>query len=111
MNTYYLILILSVILASSSQILLKMAAKKKYPNHLQEYLNPLVITGYGLTFVSMFLTILSYRGLAYKNVPIMESIGFIIVMILGRIIFKEKLSIWKISGTCIILAGICIYYL
>ena len=55
---YTLILTGSVFISSVSQILLKKAAGKKYPNKLREYLNPFVITGYllffGCTILSMF---------------------------------------------------------
>lgn len=107
----YLILFASVLVSAFSQILLKKAASKEYPTFIRQYLNVYVICGYGMTFLSMFLTVLAYRGLEYKVVPIIESIGFILVMLLSRLIFKESLTWKKILGTCIILLGIGIYYL
>lgn len=111
MNPSYLILFASVTIASFAQILLKCGALKNYATFLRQYLNVYVISGYGLTFFSLFLTTLAYRGLEYKVVPMIESLGFILVMLLSRIFFKEKLTVKKICGTCIILAGICIYYI
>ena len=111
MNYSYLILLSSVTIAAFAQILLKKGADKSYSSFLRQYLNGYVIGGYGLTFFSLFLTILAYRGLEYKIVPIIESLGFILVMILSRIFFKEKLTPRKILGTCIILIGIGIYHL
>lgn len=46
MNTHLLILILSVVVASFSQILLKKSAQKTYRSIIYEYLNPYVICGY-----------------------------------------------------------------
>ncbi len=111
MNPSYLLLLLSVLIASFAQLLLKQGANRHYPTFLSQYLNPYVIGGYGLTFLSLFLTTLSYRGLEYKTVPLIESLGFVFVLILTRIFFKEKINFKKIMGTCIILLGIFIYYL
>ena len=111
MNYSYLILLSSVTLAAFAQILLKKGAEKTYSSFLRQYLNVYVIGGYGLTFFSLFLTTLAYRGLEYKVVPVMESLGFILIMFLSRLFFHEKLTLKKILGTCIILAGIGIYHL
>lgn len=82
-----------------------------YEGFIKQYLNVYVITGYGLMFISLFMTMISFRFLPYKIVPIIESIGFILVMLLSRVFFREKLTKNKILGTCIILAGICIYHI
>ena len=66
MNRYFLIAILSGMLSSFSQILLKKSALKQYDTFLKQYLNPLVIGGYGITALCMVLTILAYRGMPYK---------------------------------------------
>lgn len=111
MNNYYLLLILSISIASFSQVLLKKATTKHYETIIQQYVNPFVIVGYILTFTSMILTIICYKGLEYKIVPLLESLGFIIVMFLSRIFFGEKLTTKKIIGTTIILIGIVVYYI
>ncbi len=111
MNKYYILIIISISIAALSQILLKKAATKKYDSLLKQYINPFVIIGYLLTFTSMIITIICYKGLEYKIVPLMESLGFIIVMFLSRIFFKEKLTTKKIVGTTVILIGIVVYYI
>ena len=58
---------LSVAVASISQVLLKKSALKTYNTVVREYLNPYVISGYGLLFLSMLLTIYAYSGMEYKN--------------------------------------------
>ena len=73
MNTHLLILILSVVVASFSQILLKKSAQKTYRSIICEYLNPYVICGYGMMFLSMFLTIIAYSGMDFTNVQIVEA--------------------------------------
>ncbi len=110
-NLYFGLYICSVTLAAVSQILLKKSALKKHDGFLKEYLNPYVIGGYMLTGISMLLTILAFRGLEYKNGPIIESLGLVLVMLFGIFIFREKLTKKKCIGTVLILAGIFVYYL
>ncbi|MDE6918589.1 MAG: multidrug ABC transporter, partial [Lachnospiraceae bacterium] len=51
---------LSVAIASVSQVLLKKSALNKYDTVVREYLNPYVVGGYGLLFLSMLLTVYAY---------------------------------------------------
>lgn len=110
MNVYYLMGILSVVIASFSQVLLKKGAMNKYDSFIKEYLNFWVITGYLMMFASLFLTMLVYRGVDFMNVPVLESIGYILVPVLSYFFFKEALTSKKIIGIICILAGIIIYY-
>ncbi|MDE7324514.1 MAG: EamA family transporter [Lachnospiraceae bacterium] len=102
---------LSVAVASVSQVLLKKSALKTYDTVIREYLNPYVIGGYGLLFCSMLLTVYAYSGMDYKNGPVIESLGNVFVLVLGYIIFKEKISVRKILGIVCIMAGIVIFNL
>ncbi len=111
MNSYFLIYIISVTVASVSQLLLKKSAMREHHSLLGEYINPYVITGYGMLFLSMFLTILAFHGLEYKNGPVIESLGYVIVLFLSRIFFREKITVKKIAGTLCILAGVAVFYL
>ena len=97
-NRYIVIMFLSVSAASVSQLLLKKSAMKKYASVIKEYLNPLVIGGYGILFLSMLLTIYAYSGMDYKNGPIIESFGNVIVLVLGYLFLKEKISFKKLIG-------------
>jgi len=110
MDRYFGIYVCSVVLAALSQVLLKKSALKEHEGFLKEYLNPYVIGGYGLTGISMLLTIFAFRGMEYKNGPIIESLGFVLVMFFGLFIFKEKLTKRKLIGTGLILCGIFIFY-
>lgn len=83
----------------------------RYDSFIKEYLNPWVIVGYGMMVVSMLVTILAYRGLEYKNGPVIESVGYLLVMFLSAVFFKEKITKKKIIGNAIILLGIFVFYL
>lgn len=110
MNIYYLLGILSVTVASFSQVLLKKGAMKEYGSFIKEYLNVWVITGYFMMFASVFLTMIVYRGMDFMNVPVLESVGYVLVPILSYFFFKEALTRRKIIGIACILVGIIIYY-
>lgn len=103
-------LLLSVLVAACSQILLKKSAQKTYPNVIREYVNPYVILGYAMMVGSTLLTVAAYKGLDYKNGPVIEALGFPLIMILGRVFFGEKLTKKKLLGNGLILAGILIFY-
>ncbi len=110
-NQYILCMMLSVTLASFSQILLKKSTVCKYNSVIKEYLNLYVIGGYGLLFISMLLTIYAYSGMDYKNGPVIEAFGNVIVLVLSFIFFKEKISIRKLAGIICIIGGIVVFYL
>lgn len=110
-NGYYAIGLLSVTIASFSQVLLKKGAMKKYDSFIKEYLNVFVILGYIMMFGSVFLTMLVYRGLNFMSVPVLEAVGYVLVPVLSYFFFKEKLTKRKIMGSLFILVGVCVYYL
>ena len=110
-TSYYILYLISVTIAAFSQLLLKKSANRTHESLLKEYLNLYVIGGYGLLVVSMLLTIGAYRGLAYKNGPIIESLGYVLVMLLSGIFLKEKITARKIAGTALILVGLLVFYL
>ena len=109
-NPWLLMFVLSSSVAAFAQVLLKKAASKTYSSVIREYLNPYVIIGYGLMF-SMLIGVVGYRHVEYKNGSVMESFGFLMVMILSRVFFGEKITKKKILGNLLIFAGIAIFYL
>lgn len=108
---YWILLLSSVVIAAFSQILLKKSAKITYKAWMQEYLNPYVIIGYSMMIVSTVLTIFAYKGLEYKNGPIIESLGYILVMLLSCYFFGEKITKLKLLGNLLILIGIVVFYI
>ena len=106
---YYMIFLISVLVASLSQIILKKSAMMAYPNRLREYLNPYVITAYTFFFGSAFLTTISYQVVPLTLGPVLESTGYIYIGILSFLILKEKLTKRKIFGNFLIIVGILIY--
>ena len=105
-----LLLVLSVVVASFSQILLKKSTQKTFPSVVREYLNIYVITGYGMMVVSTLLTVGGYIGLEFKSGAVIESLGFVLVMFLSRFFFGEKITKKKLLGNSLILLGIFVFY-
>ena len=106
-----IILLVSVLVASVSQILLKISANRKHESWLKEYLNPLVITAYAMLFGSTVLTILALRHLPLSHQPLYESVSYIFVSVMGFLLLKERFSKRKLLGLGLILAGILVFCL
>lgn len=107
----YIILIISVLISTCSQILLKKASNIEYSSKIKEYLNWRVIAGYTIMVISTILTIIAFRGLDYKNGPIIESLGYIFILFLGRWFLQEKITKKKVIGNALILIGIAVFYI
>lgn len=109
MNKYLAIKLLSVLIAVVSQILLKKSATIRHENNIKEYLNPYVIIAYGLFFISAVLGVYSLRGISILNSTIIESLSYVLIPILGIILFKEKMNSKQIIGTVLIVVGIFVF--
>lgn len=110
-NQYIVLYLFSVFIASVSQLLLKVSADTTYSNKIKEYLNFRVISAYGLFFISTILTVISLKGVALNRAPILEASGYIYIMLLSRLILKEKITLTKFLGNVVIVVGILIYSL
>lgn len=106
---YYLVMFSGVFIASISQILLKKAALKKYKGFIGQYLNVLVITGYSLMLISTVCTVIAMKKMPISTVPIWNSLGMVLAVLWGRIIFAEKISTKRKFGIVIVLLGIMIF--
>ena len=121
MRKYVLLMLLAQLIASVSQLLLKEAAlrysddgedgKSRAVKLVRQYLNILVIGGYVLLMVSMFLSIVCYGGMPYMYVVIIEPVSYVMVMLLARVFFREKITGRKLFGMCMILTGILVFYI
>lgn len=112
MNNWMWLIALGTLVASVSQVLLKKSAEKTYTSLIKEYLNPYVIFGYGLMVCSTVCGVIAYNnGLEYKSGVMVESIGFVMVMIFSKVFFGEKITKRKIIGNVLILVGMLVFYL
>lgn len=109
MNKFILIKVISVVVASISQIFLKISANKIYESKIKEYLNPLVIIAYGFFFFSMLIGMYSLKGITVSSSMIIESLSYILIPIFGFLFFEERLNSYQYAGIVIILLGIMVY--
>lgn len=111
MNKYVIILCVLVFVSSVAQVILKISANCKYSSRVREILNYKVITAYSITFIVMILTILFMKHVEYKLIPIIESLGYVYIMLLSTIILKEKSSRKVKIGNILIIIGIIVFNL
>ncbi len=113
MNTtvavYAGIILLSTLIASVSQVMLKKSALKTYDSPLKEYLNPLVIVAYVLFVGTTLLSVIAYRGIPLSLGPVLEATGYVYVTVFGVLIFKERMTPRKVLALALIVVGIAIY--
>lgn len=108
----YIIVILSVFLASCSQMLLKQGARQEYEVWWRQYVNGWVISGYVILFSTMVMNIFAMsRGVKVQEVSIIEAISYLFVPMLSFFCFKEKLTWRKFGAIGIIIIGIIVFFL
>lgn len=110
-RTFFLIMLGGTFFSAVSQILLKQSANKDYPTPLKEYLNWRVITAYGLFFGILLLNTWCYTQVDMRYGPVIDTAAYVFVLILSRVILKERISRGKIIGNLIIILGIIVYTL
>lgn len=105
------IMLAGVFVSSLSQILLKIAAGRKYPSKIREYLNPLVICAYAVFFLATLCTVFAYKEIPLSMGPILESSSYLFVSIFGYLFLHETITIKQLLGLAMIIGGISIYTL
>jgi len=110
-SIYWIMIFTAVVIVAFSQVILKKASSEEHKSFLAEYLNVKVIVGYSMMVASTLLTVLALSRIEYKNAPIIESLGYVLVLFLSRLFLKEKLTRRKVIGNLIILVGVLVFYL
>ena len=109
---YYVFCLVSVFSAACAQMLLKQAARKQYPSFLRQYLNPLVIGGYGIMGCSLLLNVFCLsKGVQVKELGGIESLSYLFVPCLSWLFFKEKITWRKAAAIAVIMAGMVVFFL
>ena len=105
------IYLVSILISVISQILLKVSANKTYSSPIREYLYPYVICAYGMFFLSTILTMLALKYVPLSAAPVLESLSYILVAVLGYLVLKESFGKRKLLGMAVILLGVVIFNL
>ena len=101
---YIFLFILSVLIGSISQIVLKKGAVQK-----NIYINKFTILGYTLMILSTFLTFFAYKIVNLSMGAILQSLSFIFVAIFSKLILKENVSRITLIGMIFIVFGIVVF--
>jgi drug/metabolite transporter (DMT)-like permease len=108
-NKHVAVALLSVVLSSLAQILLKKSSGEVKKHWVFDYLNIKVSVAYGIIFVCMFMMIYAFRSIHYKYGVVIESLSYLIIMVFSRFLLKEEITIKRLIGNCIIVLGVLIF--
>lgn len=74
-------------------------------------LNWRVILAYAIFFGSLLINITAMsKGVNLKDMPVLESLGYVFVPILSWVFIKEKIDKRMLVSMCLIIIGIIIFY-
>lgn len=108
---YYLLVAFGVFACSASQLLLKKSANMEHRSPIYELLNWRVIVSYGIMFLTLVANIYAMsHGVLLKDMPILESLGYIFVPVLSALFFHEQINKKTLIVICLILLGIIVNY-
>ncbi len=102
-----ILFLFSVMIASISQILLKLGSK----NEKNLYINKYTIGGYFILIISTFCTVMAYKKIPLSTGVLLETLSYIFVPCLSFHFLGEKLSRKRIIGMVVIVIGIIIFSL
>lgn len=111
MNRYIILILVMVFISAISQVMLKISANQTHKSKIREILNPLVIGSYGIFFMVMIINTILLKYIDLKFIPVVESTGYIYILILSALILKEKITKKQVLGNIIIIIGIIIFNL
>jgi len=94
-----------------SQILLKKSTLVDHKSKIREFLNVRVMLAYGIFLAVLFLNSFAYKGIPYKYGSVLGVTSYLFLMILSRVLLKEKIGKNVLIGNMIIIAGILLYSL
>lgn len=111
LEKYIIVWIISVLISSFAQVMLKAEANREHESRIREYLNPMVIGAYAIFFLSTFLTMYALKYVPLTYSPIIEPLSYIFVPVIGVLVLKEKISKRRVLGIAIMFVGIIIFSL
>lgn len=112
MNWFYLLVAFGVAGCSCSQVILKKSATEQHDSKLGFIANKKVLFAYSIFFLSVFInTIAVSYGVRVKDLPIIESLGYVIVPLLSYFLLGENFSKRLVLSIVLIISGIFVFYL
>ena len=108
---WYILVVAGIFMSACSQLLLKKSADRQYKNFISSMLNWRVVVAYIIFFGSLVINITAMsKGVNLKDMPILESLGYVFVPLLSVIILKEQVTKMNMLSIFLIMVGIFIFY-
>ena len=104
-----ILLVVMVFVSSLTQIMLKKEANKKTKSIVRKFINFNVLFSYFIYFVIAFINVFLYRNIDYGVIIVVESFSYVFILLLSRVILKEKITKLQILGVLLINIGIYLY--
>ena len=108
---FYILVLVSAFITASSQILLKKSTDRYHKHIIFEYLNPYVIISYICYVGVLALNVFIYTKIDYRFGVVINSLSMVFIMILSKVIRKERLTRKRIVGNLLIILGIVCFTL
>ncbi len=105
-----LIYTISGLIAAYSQLILKKTATTSGDKGIKQYLDWRIIASYGMMFSTILLNMIAMRYIPYKYTPVLSSLSYVFVLILGKIVLHENFGRNKLIGIALILSGMIVFY-
>ena len=104
-----IVMIVNAFLSAFSQILLKKSTMVAHESMVREYLNWRVIVAYGIYVLVLLTNAFAYQGITYKYGSIIGATSYIFLMLLSRLILKERICKKIVIGNGLIIIGMIVY--
>ena len=106
---FYLVMLVGVFLGSIAQIPLKNSALEKEYSAIRYFINKKTILGYGLMIIASLLSFVAIRNIELKRAAIIETSGYLFVLAISRIVFKEIITRRQYIAALLIIIGILVF--
>ena len=111
-NGCYILVVIGIFASACSQVLLKKSANMKHKSFIKSMLNWRVVTAYTIFGGALLINITAMsKGVNLKDMPILESLGYVFVPLLSFLMLKEKISRRTICATLMVVLGTFVFYL
>ena len=109
---FYLLLVMGVFFSSCCQVILKRKALEKKRSVFSQILSGRVLFAYFVFFSATMINVYSMReGVQLKDLPILESLGYVFVPILSYMRLGESVSRKTVVSILLICCGVFVFYL
>ena len=107
-SIFYLVLVIAS--TGFSQTFLKIGANQAYENKfVLAYLNPYTVIAYSLYFLVTVFTVYALKDIPLKLFYSTTSLKFVLVLILSKLVLREKIDSRKIIAVGLICLGVIIF--